>query len=294
MSTQIVAVLCEGPHDVAFLNRILKTDGYVQEERVKLGEYPSPIDQLLIKEARESEVESLNIEELRRKLLPSHVLRRENIYLFLYSLGGDTKKNERERLLKSFAAFVPQDGQISVTPTDTQLAVLYFFDADEQGQAQRREEVNHEVSSVLEVEKNELFQAQGETKSVQGLQVGCYIFCELDSDRGKLESIVLPLMQRENESMFEAAGRFLDENHDSTRLKMLKFRVQEGKVIEKLEGKHKYDRSKSIIGTVGQLQVSGATNSVCIGRTDYLTLAKIQADPKCQEIIAFFREAVAQ
>lgn len=291
MPTQIVAVLCEGPHDVAFLNRILKTDGYAQAERTKLGSYPAPMDRLLVQEAKESEVESLNIEELRRRLLPSHVLNRDETYLFLYALGGDSKQAERERLLRSFHTFAPKAGQIPVIPSDTQLTVLYFFDADNQGESVRRAQINREVATTLSIEEAGLFQAQGEIRSILGLRLGCYVFCEISSDKGKLENIILPLMQQGNEPIFEAAKSFLDTHHDPDRLKISKFRTSGHTIVEKHEGKHKYDLPKSLIGTAGQLQVSGAANSVCIGRTDYLTLTKIQHSSKCQEILAFFKKA---
>jgi hypothetical protein len=35
MDIQIIIALCEGPHDVAFLNKIFKTQGFVSNEKSK-------------------------------------------------------------------------------------------------------------------------------------------------------------------------------------------------------------------------------------------------------------------
>lgn len=36
MATQIIIALCEGPHDVSFINRILKTAAFISNEQKKI------------------------------------------------------------------------------------------------------------------------------------------------------------------------------------------------------------------------------------------------------------------
>ena len=47
MATQILAVLCEGHHDVAFITKILKSNGFKTNEREKIGSYPIPMNNIL-------------------------------------------------------------------------------------------------------------------------------------------------------------------------------------------------------------------------------------------------------
>ena len=68
MAKQIITILCEGPHDVAFICRILKTTGFKSNESTKIGDYPTPFDQLLVNEASKTDIEQLNLSELRRNL----------------------------------------------------------------------------------------------------------------------------------------------------------------------------------------------------------------------------------
>ena len=100
------------------------------------------------------------------------------------------------------------------------------------------------------------------------------IFTGEDNDKGKLENILLPLMKKDTESIFESSKKFLEENHEVERCKS------------------KFDDLKSIIGTAGQLQISGTSNTVCIEKSDYLTNEKILDNEKCKEIIAFFEKLI--
>jgi len=60
----------------------------------------------------------------------------------------------------------------------------------------------------------------------------------------------------------------------------------DGKTKKKVNGK-KYNHKKSLLGTVGQLQMSGKSNTVCISDADYITDEKIKSDDTCNEILSF-------
>lgn len=164
MAIQITAVLCEGPHDVAFLVKIIKSEGFKNIDNLKIGEFPTPIDLLLKSEVSKSNIEDLNLQEVRQALLPTNALLKDNKYLFFYSLGGDGKKNLRNKIVLDFLSFVPNDEEITVTPLDTSFSVLYFFDSDEKGIASRVSELNKEIEEILEERP---FDSHKETKKLK-------------------------------------------------------------------------------------------------------------------------------
>ena len=47
-----------------------------------------------------------------------------------------------------------------------------------------------------------------------------------------------------------------------------------------------------MIGIAGQLQNSGATNTVTIRHADYISADKIKADKKCQSILEFINNFI--
>ena len=295
METKIVAILCEGPHDVAFITKILKTQGYISNEKLKINSFPSPINDLFVNEVKKSNVEDLNLQEVRQALLPSCTLQKNNIYLFLYSLGGDGKIAPRQRLLSDFVTFIPKEGRINSLSKDTQLSILYFFDADKDGLSDRIFKLNNEIEAVL---GEKPFETHKEIKFYRELKLGSFIFTGLDNNTGKLEDILLPLMKKGNELIFDNAKKYLEELQDDSRLFPLKLKVDgENNTTEyrseKSKEKLEYDEQKSLIGVVGQLQKSGGSNVVCISQTDYLTKSKIDLDLKCIEIFDYFKNFIS-
>lgn len=294
MANNIILALCEGPHDVAFLNKILKTANFKSYEDVKLNDFPAPINDMLNMEAVKSNVKDLNIKELRQTLLPSNTLKREDTYLFLYSLGGDGKKGARKSLLEKIMSYIPKEGEIKqgrINIEETLIKIIYFFDADSAGLKRRLASVRDEISETIDSIKEESFSENGSYINCEGIKIGCFIFTGDDNNLGKLENILLPLMRLNNEDIFDRADTFIEENHDQQRLFPFKIKMGDSGLYEerskKAGDKYKFDKSKSLIGAVGQLQQSGAANTVCIGFTDYLTMEKITQNAKCLEIIKF-------
>ena len=263
---KIISILCEGPHDVAFVSKIIKTQGFKQIDHFKLGQYPEPINGLLINESIKTKVEDLNIFEVRQALLPLSTLGLDDIYIFIYSLGGDSRALSRLNYLKKIMDFIPQEkGELNPFP-DIQLGVIYFFDADSIGINKRLNKINQEIN---EIHRTFQFKKNGDIQTINNVKFGCYIFSIQGEENGNLEDVILPLMKMENEEIFEKAEIYLDEHYDHSRCI------------------GKFDRSKSLIGFCGQLQKSGSSNVVCISQTDYITEKKLLEDNTCNEIITF-------
>ncbi|SHE78662.1 DUF3226 domain-containing protein [Chryseobacterium sp. OV279] len=266
MATQILAILCEGVHDVEFLSKILRFNGFSSNDSSKIKDYPAPIAQLLKTEATKSNVDDLNLMTVRQVLLPGSTVRKDNNYLLIYAMGGDEKKTIRKQLLSDFHMLIPKKDEISSLPKDTNLGIIYFLDSDDKGISERISNLNTEINEIINIQP---FKSHKEIYNHNGLKLGAFIFTGADNDTGKLEDILMPLMKKDNEDIFENANSYLKDHYNDGR------KVQ------------KYDNDKSIIGVVGQLQISGASNTVCIKKSDYLNDVKIKADIKCIEIVDY-------
>lgn len=266
MGIQITAILCEGPHDVEFISRILKHNGYSSNDKLKIKDFPAPINNLLKTEVSNTNVEDLNLQEVRQILIPSSSLKIDSNYYLLYSMGGDSKKENRKQLLNDFYTLIPKENEISSLPEGTNLSFFYFLDSDDKGITVRVSELNNEINEVLNIKP---FTQHKETVNHNGLKLGSFIFTGEDNDKGKLEDILIPLMKEGNEVIFNDANDYLTNHFDLQR------KVQ------------KYDKDKSTIGIVGQLQISGASNTVCVKKSDFISEAKIKANVKCIEIFEY-------
>ena len=85
---KILFALCEGPHDVAFLYRILQVNG-LQKYSKPIGEFPAPLNKYFASEAAGENLEQLKLEEVRNRRLPSEVLaHKDDALVLLYAIGG--------------------------------------------------------------------------------------------------------------------------------------------------------------------------------------------------------------
>lgn len=286
---EIILSLCEGPHDVAFVYRTLRSYGFEHFNK-RIEDYPSPIGDFLKKEAHKENLEQLTLEELRLGLLPSCAMQHGNSLVLLYALGGDTRKPQRKRLIDTIRSFSPgeHDSREFIIGEPMSYKVLYFYDADQMGVDKRLKDISDEISEFF-CSDVAAISGNGECVTSGGITVGAYIFAN-EEGTGTLENILLPLMIRDNEAIFEAAETFIDHHHTPERMSRLKIKTgNDGKPKEEREKKKgKFDRSKSLIGIVGQLQNPGATNQVTIQHSDYLTLRKIQSSPICNDIARMF------
>lgn len=289
---KILITLCEGPHDVAFLYRILLTEGFTNCQ-LKINEYPKPLDSFLTEQAKGENIEDRKLEEVRNRLLPSEVLIRDNKELILfYAIGGDGKKEQRKTLVEKIRSFASITDPKAFNPTDTnyKYSIFYLFDADDKGIEARLKEINAELKETISV-LDQSIDANGAKISFENIDYGAYIFARPDESIGKLEDILLPLMRKENDAIFDSADNYLKAHGNPDRIYRLTIkRDANGSLSEqrKTKKESKFDSQKSAIGIAGQLQNSGATNTVCIKFSDYLNLKKIKEDRSCQDIVAAF------
>lgn len=283
---KILFALCEGPHDVAFLYRILRVNG-LQKYSKSIGEFPSPLNSYFTKEAAGEDLERLKLDEVRNRRLPSEVLAYgDDALVLLYAIGGDSKAKSRKKLLQDIGLMYgrnPMDKKIRTNAT-AECSVLYFFDADQKGIKARLHEICCELSEILKQEIS-LSGVPQQYRHANSITYAAQIFVEEGKLTGKLEDILLPLMRQNNEDIFQKAEDYV-RLHDPERLPRLKVRWNNGQLTEVRDKKDKgeYHQDKSVIGVAAQLQNSGATNAVCIKHSDYLNRSKIVSSPSCQEI----------
>jgi len=205
---KVVIVMCEGPHDVAFLRSVLRANNFKANDRCKIGEFPYPINNLLKQEVEKSNVEELNLQEIKQALLPTATLKKQNSCMLFYALGGDTRKDKRKKLIANIKDLTPQKGQIGEDKTPA-FSIVYFFDADQQGVDSRLKDLNNELEEIFKGLSFDTINKNGEIIAINGISIGAYIFSDSSTNKGKLEDILLPLMRKDNESIFDNAEAYI-------------------------------------------------------------------------------------
>lgn len=277
MKTTIL--LCEGPHDTAFLTRIMRTYGYnMYNESIK--DYPEYLANFILKHVVAANVEELNIQEARNgKILPYNVLISQDSLLLMFSLGGDSREERRSLIANAFKEMFEdgKDGIMGKSIDGHELRIVFFFDADKSGIHKREEQMRKELSIVFETEEGLDKLANLQYIDKYNIQWGLYIFHDHQAQEGQvecgtLEDLVLPMMVEGNED--------ISDNIEAILSKRLSYNLFKG-------DKKSFKHDKAKIGMLGQLDKSGSANPAIIEQSRFITDEQILKNNLCKEIMAF-------
>jgi len=287
--SNFIFILTEGDHDTAFLYRILKANG-IETYNIAIKNYPKLINKMFIKELSSSINEELNIETVNSKFLPYRVMRKDDNILCIYKTGGDSKEEKRIEFVRKINKFNVDDPDEMDVAEDSTFSILFFFDADISGVNYRITQIKNELRPCLNNKAVENINNK-EVTTINDIKIGLFVFTKAESDTGSLEDILIMLMRKDNDDIFVEAEDYLDI-HERTALFGGKIDYEDDNTTIKKVNGIKYYYKKSLIGTVGQLQVSGTSNTVCISKTDYLTDDKIKSENICNEIFSFIQKVM--
>ena len=285
-----IIVLCEGKTDVAFLRRLLKTDGYNDYKQDAVYKIPKPFGlagdkndkgSYFINKLKTYKYDSGRLHD--RPILPI-ILRRtqgqSDIFLLLYDMNSmDRPQNYREIITDFNKLTLPIEDDYFEAFTPIDAAIAFIYDLDDKSVTERLQHIQSNYADLIP-ELEHLSKNKQITSSKNYKSIGYHFLKKDDSDAGNLEDIVLPLMKKGNEHLFDKAADFLNSN-GFIRLKKDK---------SKDENKTQSDLKKSLIGTVGQLEHSGLGNADIFKLTALLNKDKLKNSSQCQAIIKFFSD----
>ena len=266
--SNITITLCEGQDDIAFLTRILYIQGF-EKYNGKLENFIKPFDKLFISKIKQADKFGFSPANY---LIPSVVLTKDNNYVLLHNLGGDSdgRSSEIKNILDMYNGIKSDKDDFSNYDFDYKF--LLFFDADE--------DIKTREKSVCDLLEREI----KHNKMTENY--GLYVFHK--DGRGTLEDILLELMVHGNESEFDSAKKFVEENKFDDEERCKEFVCSNTK--EEHKGSSKFYEKKSIISIAGQLQFSAKSNSVIVEKSDYIQKSDLLTNGICKEIADMFIE----
>lgn len=263
-------MMCEGPHDTAFISRILRVMG-CGNDKTQIGVFPKNLSNYL-KSQYTPNVDTYPIYNARgNALTPNYGLNYKNEILFLlYNMGGDSKKDNRLKTVNYFLKLF-QTEMATPETIGFELHIVYEFDADQVGREQRIIQVNNEIREIVPDFPGI---AHGEYSIYNHIKWGAFIFTAPEEDKGKLEDMILPLMRIDNEDLFEDIEQVSNKRQDYNLYHLH---------MEKMN-KDKWDKAKALIGMAGQLNKCGSANAAIIEQSCLVTDDQIKANKSCMDI----------
>ena len=293
---KIVIALCEGPHDTAFLYRVLRSDCYklFSEE---INTLPKVVKDFIKNGYKKiNDLEALKLDALKNHNIPNKILYKEDKLVLLYAMGGDSEKIENSKrlsLINKYKNFLITPNSKEFNPfeedsfSNKQVAYsfLFFYDADEDAEKQIQK-INIYLNA-LGIQKK---LTHNQYITFKEINYGCFIFSE-NGKTGALENLMFNIIQtKENKDLLNEAKKYFQLASDTRyRYKRsIKYNNNDCKEIPKKKKTSKIYEKKSILGIMGQLQNSGASNVVTIEHSDYIKLEKGKIPTSIQDIIDFF------
>ncbi len=277
MTQTLTFLFCEGKHEPPFIHRLLKSDGWKNKTDQAIEKYPTVLQRYLLGELNKYS-KITNSVSWSRKIgyMPWYVLlKKQNKiehFIVIWDTGGESNYTVMKEVLTAFKVINEFSDFEEIKPVITNIAL--FYDADKSIE-KRITTVEKNLSNILPKfcksltsDKN----IQTVEKSDNFNKIGLFIFANSEGS-GTLEDYIIPLMEKNNEPIFEAAKKFI--------------RLTESKRQEK-----KWSEQKALIGITGQLQKSGKSNAVIITDCDYITDEKIKEDKKAQQLIEFIQKII--
>ncbi|HIH0450256.1 TPA: hypothetical protein ACYHN4_000378 [Vibrio cholerae] len=279
---KIIVALCEGAHDIAFINRVLIINGF-NDYNKELKLFLEPFGKKFI-----NVLSNIQIEE--RKLgyqgpsfeLPSAALKKNNTLVFIHNMGGDGAKKNRKILLDSYLKLVDAGGeQDDFSEYNFQYRFIYFFDADDVGVDGRLQAISQEIG----LNKN---MTNGILYKNNGIEYGAYIFHDMVTKLGTLEDTITKIVCDNNgEAIIRDANNFLDQNQlPESRQKEIRY----NNGLAEYRGTSKFSVKKSILNMVCQLQFSGMNNAAFIRSSDFISDNHVTNCEQCRLICSLFKE----
>lgn len=277
--SKVIIVFCEGDHDIALLSKLLLMDGYSPYKK-KVKEFPKPFNKLYINILSANIIEDSEFKfQKPNKQVPFVVLSKEGALVIFHNLSGDGNilNGETKSIINKYVELNDAVLRKVSKYDEINFRFLYFLDADDIGVEERL----IKVKELLELDVIEHYKIH----SKDSFEVGCYVFHK-GSDplkKGKLEDLLLDLMKPSNKSLFKQSTLFIDANVLPVN-RQKKYICNGNNYTEPIQ----FKKDKSIISIAGQLQFSGANNSVIIAHSDYIKAQDINKNKCCSDIMKLF------
>lgn len=281
-------VFCEGAHDVAFVQQVLKLCLDFEKVEWKFSDYPMPFNALFKTSVQNHAAQDLSLDMAHKFFLPDCVFqdKKEQHIILVFNTGGKTQIEKVKLLLKSFLPLLVQSAVFSDNSTAivTQAKYLFLYDADHIGTTKLFKEIKQNFETIDDEPTWSFsdwtfsanpFGAIAENKAA-------YIW-GANTQNGTLEDLLLPMFENDQKEFIENAKHFVDSTFFwETKATKLEHRFAEIA-----------DRKKAIITCTGQRKKSGYSMNVIIGQAKLINKETFKNNDTVKSFASFIEQFVA-
>jgi hypothetical protein len=278
-----VFVFCEGEHDIAFVSRTLIATDDFERDDTTIAQFPEFLKKILTKRFQEQAVEKVleKVGAQKYSKMPPPVLWyalkpkkvEDQVLLLFFCAFGQDQHNAIGKFIRGVQLDLKFRREKHEDPGISSEAFAFLYDADEDGEQVKLEKWHQNYSTQFPGIAIPSESAWQRPKDSENLEVGIYILRGAEQVTGELEDIVLPLMKRHDEPLYEEAAAFVEKHW-----------VPESATKKK---------RKATITVAGQIHHPSYSMAVILRDTQHLKNNALNADPSCQRIVQFFKQVCA-
>lgn len=279
-------MFCEGPHDAAFVNHVLKRELSFKQQPLKLSELPNPLADVLKRSFQNRASEDLRLDLAKKFFLPEYVVARDTTLVLVFSYGGSNRKASMQPFLDAVFTLLAVTsfsslGQAAERPP---YAYAIFADADARGESSTREEISNEFAKVgdtdwLSTAWVPVKTTKGASQATRFGPAAAYVWRKSKEDGGTLEDLVLECLDGD-------ANLHMTLGHLDSRFN---WSPPVGAAAEQVCS-HSAARLKAAFCVEGQRQKPGGSLAVILGQSDLLGTDQLKRSAAVQDCLAFLNE----
>lgn len=278
-------MFCEGPHDAAFLNRLLKKKLGFEKAGLTISQLPYPLSSVMQQSFKTRAAEDLRLDLAKKFFLPDYLVRRDTSLVMVFNYGGSSRKHNMAPFLENvFALLGTSPFSLEGEPvTIPRFTFTIFADADAVGLVGARAQVSTDLAMIggspwLNGAWAEFEGTKAVTQQSAFGPAAAYIWKKWEEDNGTLEDSVLECLSED--AGLQQTLQFLD-----TRFSWHPVAGATPKEVCAAAAK----RLKAAFCVEGQREKPGMSLGVVLDQTDLLRAEVIERSAAVQDCLTFLR-----
>jgi hypothetical protein len=281
-------MFCEGPHDAAFLNRLLKKQLGFAQIGLKLSELPYPLANVFQQSFKTRVAEDMRLDLAKKFFLPDFMVERGRALVMVFNYGGANRRGNLAPFLENFFSLLaaPAFAGMGLSTELPKYSYILFADADAHGQASARAQISTDLATIgesawLGATWTDYKDTKAATQDTGFGPTASYIWKKWTEDHGTLEDIVLDCL---------SGGEGLEQtlSYLDTRFDWKPTSPQPKDVCASAAR-----RLKAAFSVEGQREKPGGSLSVVLDQGNVLTAEALQKSPAVQDCVLFLSEWLA-
>ena len=279
-------MFCEGPHDAAFVNHLLKRELGFRQQKLKLSELPYPLANVLKTSFQNRASEDLRLDLARRFFLPEYVLAQDSTLVLVFSYGGSNRKDSMQPFLDAVFTLLAVTSFSSIEQPAERPAYSYtiFADADARGASDTRQLIGSEFSKVGDVDWLSdawvpIKTTKAATQTTDFGPAAAYVWRKGEEDGGTLEDLVLECLV--GDANLQKTLEYMDSRFD--------WSPPAGAEPEQVCS-HAAARLKAAFCVEGQRKKPGGSLAVILGQSELLGADELKRSTAVQDCVAFLTD----